>query len=302
MLHPQDDPCLQIPCIFHDGYLELVKQHVAGVRPRLVYNIDETDYSDWEERKPFQGILPASMAGNTLHFPVTRKIKYQTMLVCINAGGEALFPLIVTSDPATKQVFRDPIEEDVDLKVQVGSSAYVDAAIFYSYIHDILIPTTDDYRYEQGIPNAVAVLLMDNCSAHLSLIRFAYLLKQTLKLLLSHCTHQMLDLVFFGIFKQTKRGIWRDPSVNCMQDHARHMFRAFETAAASSTVRACFLHAGFIYERDDDSMYTLEFDEAEARSSPEFKEVWDINFPVEGLSARRRASFWSYLNPERFSD
>jgi hypothetical protein len=104
MLHPQEDPRLQIPLVFLDGYLELVKQHVAGVRPRLVYNIDETGCSDLEERKLFQGILPASMAGNTLHFPVTRKIKHQTMFVCINAGGEALCPLIVTSDPATNWI------------------------------------------------------------------------------------------------------------------------------------------------------------------------------------------------------
>jgi hypothetical protein len=223
------------------------------------------------------------------------------MLVCINAGGEALCPQIATSDPATKQVFRDGIEEDMDLKVHVGSSADVDAAIFYSYIHDVLIPTIDDYRHEQGIPNAIAVLLMDNCSAHLNPDTIRLFTEANAKIITfpPHTSgiFQMLDLVFFGIFKQTKRGIWRDPSVNCMQDHAQRMFRAFETAAVSSTVRACFLHVRFIYERDDDGMYTLEFDEAKSRSSPEFKEVWDINFPVEGLSARRRASVWGYLNP-----
>jgi hypothetical protein len=122
MLHPQEDSRLQISRVFLDAYLELVKQHVIGVHPRLIYNIDEKGFSDWEERKSLRGIVPAPMEGNQIHFPVTRKIKHQTMLVCINTGGETLCPLIVTSDPATKWVFRDSIEEDVDLKVHLGHS------------------------------------------------------------------------------------------------------------------------------------------------------------------------------------
>jgi hypothetical protein len=48
------------------------------------------------------------------------------MLVHINAGGEALCLLNVTSDPVTKRVSRDGIEQNVDLKVHIGHSAYVD--------------------------------------------------------------------------------------------------------------------------------------------------------------------------------
>jgi hypothetical protein len=200
----------------------------------FVYNIDETGCSDWEERKPFRGIIPASMDRNRIHFPVNRRIKHQIMLVCINAAGEALCPLIVTSDPATMGVFRDDIEEDVDLKVHVGHSAYVDAEIFQSYIRDVLIPTIEDYRREQRTPHAVAILLIDNCSAHLNPGTVKLLPDASVKIITfpPHTSgiFQMLDLVFFGIFKHTKSRLCKDTSVHCMEDHARRMFRAFEAA------------------------------------------------------------------------
>jgi hypothetical protein len=62
------------------------------------------------------------------------------MLVCINAAGETLCPLIVTTDRSTLGVFRDGIEENVDLKVLVGQSAHVNAILFHDYLRDVLIP------------------------------------------------------------------------------------------------------------------------------------------------------------------
>jgi hypothetical protein len=88
---------------------------------------------------------------------------------------EALCLLIVTSDPATKQVFRDEIDEDVNLK-----------------IHGLLIPTINDYRRAHEIPNEIAVLLMYNCSAHLNPDTFVCLPRQTLQLSLSRCPRQAI--------------------------------------------------------------------------------------------------------------
>jgi hypothetical protein len=51
MLHPQEDPRLQIPRVFLGAYLKLIKQHAVGVRPRLISNIDKTGCSDWEEQR-----------------------------------------------------------------------------------------------------------------------------------------------------------------------------------------------------------------------------------------------------------
>jgi hypothetical protein len=112
----------------------------------------------------------------------------------------------------------------------------------------------------------------------------------------------MLDIVFFGIVKQTKNQLWKDASLHYMADHTRRMFRAFEAAGASSNVPSCFQHAGFTDVKDQNGMYTLGFNEKKVRSSPAFKEAWDIHFPIEGLSARRQTSRWGFLNPERLSN
>jgi hypothetical protein len=252
-IRPQEDPRLQVPRAYLDHYIDLVKTHLVGVRSRLVYNLDETGRSDWEKRKSLQGIVPTSMPAGRIHFPVTRKVKHQSMLVAINAVGEALCLLIVTSDAVTKRVFRDGIEEDVDLKVHVGRSGYVDAEIFYNYLRNVLIPTIRDYRESNQATDACAVLLMDNCTSHLK-TETIQLLSENLVKIITFPPHtsgifQMLDLVFFGVFKQVKRRLNKDDSVHFMEDHTRMMFRAFETAGASHTVRGFFMHAGFNYSK-----------------------------------------------------
>jgi hypothetical protein len=97
----------------------------------------------------------------------------------------------------------------------------------------------------------------------------------------------MLDLVFFGVLKQVKRRLPRDATLPVVQDHARRMFRAVESVAASSTIRGSFQRAGFAYVKTSNGTYTLEFNENKARESSEFLEVWTIDFPLGRLSARR---------------
>jgi hypothetical protein len=304
-VHPQEDPRLQIPRCFLEQYLALVQEHVVGVNSRLVYNIDETGCSDWEERGPYDGIVPAALKNRRLHFAVTRKIKHQTMVVCINAAGETLCPLIVTTDRSALGVFRDGIEENIDLKVHVGRSAYVDAHIFYDYLRDVLIPRIEDFREANNLPESPAILFMDNCSTHLADQIVQLLTTHKIKVITfpphSSGIFQMLDLVFFGVFKSQKKRLSKNASVPVMEDHAMRMFRACEAAGASTTVRGCFTRAGFVYHKSPEGGYVLSFDEDRVRDSAEFQEVWEIDFPLEGLTERRRATPWGFMNSEAFT-
>jgi transposase len=305
-IHAQEEPRLQVPREYLNGYLGLILRHVVGTNPRLVYNIDETGCSDWEERKSYEGIVPVELATTPIHSGVTRRVKHQTLLVCINAAGEMLCPLIVSTDPATNGVFRDGIEEGVDLKVQIARSAYVDANIFCNYLRDVMIPKIEELRETNGITNEPAVLLIDNCSAHTSTEVIELLSHHRVKVITfpPHTTgiFQMLDLVFFGVFKRFKKHLARDSSIPMMADHAMRMFRACESAGASSTVRGSFIRAGFIYVRRADGTYSLGFDEGKIRAAPEFREVWDIDFPMHKLSTRRRNSRWGFLNENVFTN
>jgi hypothetical protein len=71
------------------------------------------------------------------------------------------------SDPATKDLFRDGIEHNVEFKVHIGCSGYVDVENFHDHLCDIFIPLSKNYQQIKEIANALAVLLMENRSAHL---------------------------------------------------------------------------------------------------------------------------------------
>jgi hypothetical protein len=233
---------------------------------------------------------------------MTRRIKYQTMLVCINAAGETLCSLIVTTDRSTLGVFRDGIEENVDLKVHVGQSAHVDATLFHDYLRGVLIAEIGNFPEANETPDSPAILVMDNCFSHLTEHILGLLSPHKIKILTfpphSSGTFQMLDLVFFGVFKKC---LAKDGSIPVMADHAMRMFKACEAARASSAVRACFARAGFVYHKVPDGGYILGFDEGMMRDSAEFREVWKINFPLESLTARRRATQRGFLNAESFN-
>jgi hypothetical protein len=133
---------------------------------RLVYNIDETGCSDWERRRSYEVIVAVELADGPVHFGVSRWIKHQTMLVCINVSAETLCPLIAATDRSASAVSRNGIEEGADLKVQIAGNAFTDATIFHDDLRDVLIPKIEKFREASVIPDEPTILLVDNCSAH----------------------------------------------------------------------------------------------------------------------------------------
>jgi hypothetical protein len=89
----------------------------------------------------------------------------------------------------------------------------------------------------------------------------------------------MLDLVFFGISKNYRRRISKDPSIPGMEDHARRMFKALELAGASSTVRASFIRAKFLYQKALDRRYTLALTKESSANHPNFERCGTLTFP-----------------------
>jgi hypothetical protein len=48
-VYHQEDPRLQFRPVFLDQYPALGKEQIDGLNPHLVYNIDDTGCSDWQE-------------------------------------------------------------------------------------------------------------------------------------------------------------------------------------------------------------------------------------------------------------
>jgi hypothetical protein len=157
----QEDPRLKIPPTFLDQYLDIVQQHIIGVNSRLVYHFDETGCWDWEEGRLYDRIVLAVLKDIRINFLVTRRIKHQTMIVCSHAAWETLCLLIVTTDRLINQslfgVFRDGIEENIDLKVHVRHTAYVDAIVFHPYLRDVLIPRIEKCRKANESPKSQTI-------------------------------------------------------------------------------------------------------------------------------------------------
>jgi hypothetical protein len=68
MVSPQEKPRLEIPRTFLDRYLALIKQYVPLVPTELMFNIDESGFCDWEERKPKGVLIPTRLRESTLHY------------------------------------------------------------------------------------------------------------------------------------------------------------------------------------------------------------------------------------------
>jgi spore coat protein CotF len=57
-------------------------------------------------------------------------------------AGDAYCPLLVLSNPAVRRVFDKAIQEEIDLQIEIGLSAYVNSEIFERYCDTLLIPVT----------------------------------------------------------------------------------------------------------------------------------------------------------------
>jgi hypothetical protein len=82
-------------------------------------------------------------------------------------------------------------------------------------------------------------------------------------------------------------------------DHILRLFRAYEQATTSTTVRGSWMRTGFQYEETADTRY-LTVNEAAIRSSPGFQEICQFDSVLDRLSARRRSQKWGWINQHLF--
>jgi hypothetical protein len=87
----------------------------------------------------------------------------------------------------------------------------VNAALFLEYINDIFIPYLKELRESKQFHASEAVLLMDNCSFHISEKVIPVLTNARVRVITfaPHTTHisQMLDVVLFGALKKRASGL-----------------------------------------------------------------------------------------------
>jgi hypothetical protein len=165
---PQEQLRLRIPRESLNDYISLTKEYVSLIPAELIFDLDETGLSDWEERKTKPVIIPSLAFSSTHHYPIDRAIRHRTLLCCVSASGDTYSPLFIVPHPKAPRIFDRSIKENIDLKLEIRQVPEVDAKLFNQYIKEIFIPTVAANRELLGCANKPAILFCDNCASHCS--------------------------------------------------------------------------------------------------------------------------------------
>ena len=94
---PQENSRREIPRSFLDMMVEYLRQHVQDCCADLVFNLDEVEISEREDRIARKVIVWTSMSGQTIHHGVHRNLMHMSVEYCVLASGESMSPFVASS-------------------------------------------------------------------------------------------------------------------------------------------------------------------------------------------------------------
>jgi hypothetical protein len=298
-LRPQEDDRIDVPMEYINEHISNLHKYISGMPSEMVFNVDESGTSEWENRKPIKVVTTKNHQVTAQHYPVTRKVRHTTLVACICASGDRIAPMVLSTQNDSSGAFISGIRKDIDLHLKIVDSAYVTEEVFYDYIETIFIPIVRRQRKKYSMENEKAVLLMDNFTSHCSDRIMSLLTNENIQVLTfpPHTSHvfQMLDLVTFGIMKTKARSYRLTKALSPAAEHVYKMYKAFEDATVSSSVRAAFVRAGLIY-RSNGNHFLLVFNEEKVRENPDILEIMSRNVSISSLSPRRQRTRWGMMN------
>jgi hypothetical protein len=299
---PQEEPRLQVPRIFLDQTGHSMHGAVQDRPTDLVFNLDEVGISDWEDRQPKKVVVPITAALHSIHHRLSRSVKHISVVACISASGACLTPYVVTSQDSAavrRDLEADGMQIGRHLILEDRDKPYVNAELFEDYLRSVLLPYLLITRILKDLREEDAVLLMDNCSPHLTPAVMELLSSARVRVVTfaPHTTQifQVLDLTLFCVLK--RRGQYQLP----LGDDAgsarfiRKMYHDFRMTMIEPNIWGAFRGIGVKYSVVD-RVQRVSFDEMILRESEGFKELWDIDFPLAKLSPRRQSCTFGWIN------
>jgi hypothetical protein len=299
---PQEDARLEIPRVFLNETVRCLGEYVQGMKAELVFNLDEVGVSEWEDRKDKKVVIPRILSGQTILHRASRNLKHMSVITCINAAGESLTPYIVTSQDSEslrgKLMIRG-VRLGVDFVLRQRSKPYVSAVLFLEYVNNVFIPYLNELRESKQMNACEAVLLIDNCSPHVSDDVIAILTNVRVRIITFalNTTHvfQMLDVVLFGALKKLDSGLemWNEESDTVA--FIIKLYHDFKKLMMEVNIWGAFSAIGFSCDTTQNP-YGLLFDEENFRQSRGFMELWARDTPLETLSLRLRQAKFEWIN------
>jgi hypothetical protein len=205
---PGEFPRLQVPRQYLNQYISLIKNWDSLIPAELIYNLDETGLSDWEDSKPDPILVPTTLGDTMIHYPVNRQIRDQTFSCCIFASGGAFCQLLVRAKQSVLRLCEMVIRDGRDLRIKIAESPYVTKELFLEYLRDVLIPSIESNRALPGCQRKPAIIFCDNCSCHCSDNSLQELANHQIILMTypprTQHRFQALDVLLFGRLKSAK--------------------------------------------------------------------------------------------------
>jgi hypothetical protein len=298
---------------------EIARTHVANLvnyvqdtPTELVFNIDEVGSQEWADRKPRRVIVPHQERRQRIQYSVPRSQKRISCIAGISMAGDTLMPLLV--------IHRKTIDEDVwlegwrdgqDFLLRSNDTSYVTRDIFKEYLTSVFLKYVATVRESMNLSDSPAVLLCDNCTAHIDDEIKVLLAQNNVRLITfpPHTSHlfQPLDLVTFGVFKREHGDLMAKLPKGSQVWQITKLMKALERATDSSTNRAAFRRAGLVLNpavfppvamvRDGDLRTRI----AESQL-PEAEPPIDSGLDPGDHSGDTRRPIFGFLNRGLFSD
>jgi hypothetical protein len=220
-----------------------------------------------------------------------RNVKHISVIACVSAAGESLLHYIVTSQNSPT-VHEHPKKQGVrfgsDFARKFNQMPYFNAGTSLADIRTILFPYIDTVRALAVFAQEIAVLLIDDCSAHVSDDVICILTEPMVRVITfaPHATQvfQILDLTLFGALKRCPRyELWFDDD-NATVKVITKVYHDFTHTMSRPNIWRTFRALGFAFDTRREPSGLL-FDEAKLRERTGFQELRSMTFPWTSYQA-----------------
>jgi hypothetical protein len=106
---------------------------VPIVPTKLLFNLDETGLSEWENRKGKSILVPAQEQESTLHYPADRSVRHHTLLCCVTAFGDSYCPILIAPTAPGRNSFDTGVRDHIDLIIEVRQRSFFTVILRSSY-------------------------------------------------------------------------------------------------------------------------------------------------------------------------
>jgi hypothetical protein len=123
----------------------------------LIFNLDETGLSHWEEKKPKQVLIRTTVKNANLYYPTDREIHHQTLLCRVSASGDAYCLLLLCSNPAALSIFHMGIRDGIHLRIKIQPSLYFNKELLLEHVREGFLPAVESNCELPGYPGKPAI-------------------------------------------------------------------------------------------------------------------------------------------------